>query len=428
MSGLKMILKTSSGNKDPETGIKFEKLGSLAFRRILVLIFGISGAVVLSLLAGCSAAPEKAEKKSPPATIQNPVAENQLTSLTLTPQAIERLGIKTSIVEAREIENRRSYPGEAVIPEGNSFTVSSPFAGQIELADKNIKIGREIPENTGLFRLIPFDRELRGRDLIADAERDIMASEVRIKAARQKVERARQLLDERAGSEKVLQEAEAELEIAEADNKTAASQLEFLKSNRMESPEGLLISSPVAGMLFRQFVGNKQHVAASTPLAEIIKLDPIWIRVPVYAGETDSIDQKASAEINNLSQNQAWTLSAAPVAAPPSANADSATVDLYFQVSNPQRLLKPGMKVAATLHLQGSGQKISIPRSAIVQDAYGGAWVYREQGAGVFTRQRIDIISVDDDFAVLNRGLESGIRIVTVGAMELFGEEFGGKK
>ena len=414
----------SSDNKNHlKQGTRF----SLPWKRRTVLP-GICIACTL-LLPGCGSDPEKTEKKSPPATIQNPVSENQLTSISLTGKAIERLGIEILEVQFKEINNQMSYPGEAVIPEGSLFTVVAPFAGQVAQTGDDLRIGRDVARDTWLFRLLPFDRELRGRDLTADIQREIETADARITSARQKVERAQQLLADRAGSEKVLQEAEAELKIAEADRRSAAAQLEFLKSNRMENPEGILIRAPINGTVFRQFAGTGQNVAASNPLAEIVKLDPMWIRVPVYAGETDSIDTHSPAEVTGLGRNQTWSLTAAPITAPPSANANASTVDLYFQAANAKRILKPGMKVSVNLTLRGTGEEmIVIPRSATVQDAFGGSWVYVAQEPGVFTRQRIDIRSVDGEFAVLSRGLEPGSRIVTVGAMELYGEEFGGKK
>jgi RND family efflux transporter MFP subunit len=414
-------------SSDKKYLIKQGKRSSPPWKR-RTIFFGICSACALILL-GCGSDTEMNEIKSLPATIQNPVSENRLTSISLTEEAIERLGIELLEVQLREIENRMSYPGEVVIPEGSLFTVVSPFAGQVAQTGDDLKIGGDVASGTWLFRILPYDKELRGRDLIADTQREIETADARIASARQKVERAQRLLADRAGSERVLQEAETELKIAEVDRRSAAAQMEFLKSNRMENPEGLLVRAPTSGTIFRQFAGTGQNVAASNPLAEIVKLDPMWVRVPVYAGETDSIDPQSPAKVTGLGRNQTWSLKATPIIAPPSANANAATVDLYYQAANAKRFLKPGMKVSVNLILRGTGEKmIVIPRSAIAQDAYGGSWVYVAKEPGVFTRQRIDIQSADAEFAVLSRGLEPGSRIVTVGVMELYGEEFGGKK
>ncbi len=67
----------------------------------------------------------------------------------------------------------------------------------------------------------------------------------------------------------------------------------------------------------------------------------------------------------------------------------------------------------------------SVPTSAILRDIYGGEWVYAQTAPNVFVRQRVEIASTEPEGAIASRGLEPGMRIVTTGAMELFGTEFG---
>jgi hypothetical protein len=66
-----------------------------------------------------------------------------------------------------------------------------------------------------------------------------------------------------------------------------------------------------------------------------------------------------------------------------------------------------------------------VPTAAIIRDINGGEWVYRKTGPDTYLRQRIEVASVSGDTALLARGLERGAEIVTDGAAELFGTEFG---
>ena len=61
----------------------------------------------------------------------------------------------------------------------------------------------------------------------------------------------------------------------------------------------------------------------------------------------------------------------------------------------------------------------------MLYDAHGGTWVYQKAGAHAYHRRRVEVKTVVDSLAVLAGGLEPGTEVVTDGAAELFGTEFG---
>ncbi len=70
---------------------------------------------------------------------------------------------------------------------------------------------------------------------------------------------------------------------------------------------------------------------------------------------------------------------------------------------------------------------IEVPASAILTDINGGEWVYVETAPRQFERRRVEVARIVGGRASLARGLASGVRVVTAGAAELFGTEFGTK-
>jgi hypothetical protein len=60
-----------------------------------------------------------------------------------------------------------------------------------------------------------------------------------------------------------------------------------------------------------------------------------------------------------------------------------------------------------------------------MHDIQGGAWVYQRTAPLTFVRRRVQVRYVLDNQAVLADGLQNGVEVVTAGAMELFGTEFG---
>nr|MBA2355103.1 efflux RND transporter periplasmic adaptor subunit [Acidobacteriota bacterium] len=172
--------------------------------------------------------------------------------------------------------------------------------------------------------------------------------------------------------------------------------------------------------------GPGQTVAASAPLFDLVRLDAVWIRVPLYAGDVDLVDRRSPARIVPLGDagTSEGTL-AQPVTAPPSADATTAAVDLYYAATNAAGTLRPGQRVGVRIPLINDARSLVVPRSAVLHDAQGGSWVYEARDGHVFVRRRVSVVDLVDDDAVLEQGPSAGTRVVTVGAAELFGTEFG---
>src|SRR6187431_1131896 len=57
-----------------------------------------------------------AEPANPPSKVENAVKEADLPLLKITPQAEQRLGVKTAKVELKKMPETRAYPGTVLIP------------------------------------------------------------------------------------------------------------------------------------------------------------------------------------------------------------------------------------------------------------------------------------------------------------------------
>jgi multidrug efflux pump subunit AcrA (membrane-fusion protein) len=66
-----------------------------------------------------------------------------------------------------------------------------------------------------------------------------------------------------------------------------------------------------------------------------------------------------------------------------------------------------------------------VPDSAMLYDLHGSTWVYVDQGNNTYVRRRVDVARHVAGKIVIARGLAQGTRVVTRGAAELFGTEFG---
>lgn len=72
------------------------------------------------------------------------------------------------------------------------------------------------------------------------------------------------------------------------------------------------------------------------------------------------------------------------------------------------------------------GVALVIPYSSIVYDSSGKAWSYIQAAPNVFQREAVSIDAINGTDAVLSHGPPVGTAVVSVGAAELYGLEFGG--
>lgn len=313
----------------------------------------------LLILSACG---EKAQSPvTPPAHAEAITHESELLKLTLTPQAVQRLGIVTVKIGEGQAGMMRETSGEIVVPNGAGGVPTGSVSNLAQIGTAQAAADGEVERTRAQARL-----------------------------ARIALDRATQLVAEEAGSVRARDEAAAALATAQAQASVATEQRRLL--------------GPSVAALGQQ--------------------STLWVRVSVSGTDVAAIRHNAIAMISPLGASDAGR-SARPVQAPPSANAVAGTVDLYYAIDNRDRLYRVGQRVSVRLPMGQVQHGLAVPAAAILRDIYGGEWVYTQTAPGTYIRQRVEIGSTSGTQAIVSRGLEPGMAIVTTGAMELFGTEFG---
>ena len=306
---------------------------------------------------------EKATKPpAPPAHAETIAHESELLKLTLTPQAQQRLGIAMARVGGGSASATREVAGEIVVP---------PISAN----------GVPVNSTTNL-------QQIGSQQAAADAELARATAQARL--ARIALDRAESLVREAAGSVRARDEAAAAMAAAQAALGAARQQ--------------------------RRLLGPAVAALGSQPV--------LWVRASVFGSDMGDVRRAASATVRTLGDGGA-PRAARPVQAPPSANTVAGTVDLYYAIDNRDRAFRVGQRVAVDLPLAGQTEGLSVPSAAILRDIHGGEWVYQRTAPDTFVRQRVEVASESGGRALLARGLTAGAHVVTDGAAELFGTEFG---
>jgi multidrug efflux pump subunit AcrA (membrane-fusion protein) len=289
--------------------------------------------------------------------------ERELLKVTLTPVAEQRLGIATIATGTGSATRTITVHGEIVVP---ASIGGVPTHAQTDLA-------------------VLAASQVR-------AEGDIARARAELSLAQRNAARAAELARRGVGTVRASDEAQAEVAVAAANLHTAQRQ------------RAMLGASPSA--LSRQGV--------------------LWVRAAAFAGDLGRIDRASPAQVRSLGTSGNAT-SVRPVAAPPSANASAGTVDLYYALPNQAGAFHVGQRVQVLLPATGNAGGIVVPASAILRDIYGGEWVYTRTAPHSYERRRVEIAAAKDRGVLVARGIAAGDQVVTAGAAELFGTEFGAK-
>ncbi|MCB9753016.1 MAG: efflux RND transporter periplasmic adaptor subunit [Myxococcales bacterium] len=377
--------------------------------------------VALALLTACGA-PPAAARHEPPSTVENPVAEHELTRVHLTPEAARRLAIVTATVEEHDAPGQRLVGGEISVPPGRVIPVAAPVAGVVHTTE-TLAPGARVHAGDTLLRLVPLAPV--DRDTQARAHREVTAARAQLVAAEARLERTSALARSRAGSQRAIEEATAARDIARADLEAARVRSRALRSSPLLSDVSMAVQAPSDGIVRALTVASEQVVAAGSPLLELVDADTLWVRVPVYSGDLRQLEPDADALVQPLGARDGHAgARASAVAGPPTATPAAGTVDRYYALGPETSAFSPGERVLVSVPLRRAEHLTAVPYSAVFYDAGGSAWVYACDGERVYRRARVELERRDGDAAVLRRGPDVGACVVSVGAAELYGAEF----
>lgn len=402
----------------------------------------ISGLVALLAIAAVFVAawwtvsrdPKLPGKSAPKAPASITLNEAQLNVITLNSESLARLAIRTAAIERKSVQRNRVFGGDVVVPPGQSIIVSAPVSGVLKApANGAPVVGHAVRKQSPVFELLPLLTP-EGRAALAtslvDAAGQLKSAAARRDAEQINYDRAKRLFDSDAGSRRAVDDAQAQLRLAEETYAAALARQTTLQQLLGDANHGtaslLTLESPRDGIVRAVHAMPSQQVPAGTALFEVVDLSQAWVRVPIFSGDDEQLDDDSPALVSKLTAKLGATVfEAKKIDAPPSANSLAATVDFFYAFENTDNRFRPGERVAVQLALRDEHDSLIVPWSAVVYDINGGTWVYQRTSELTFQRQRVTIRYVRNEVAVLERGPPAGTVVVTAGAAELFGTETG---
>jgi cobalt-zinc-cadmium efflux system membrane fusion protein len=396
----------------------------MRYRMIRVSVF--IGGLATAACGGGSTASGTTSTTPPAATVVGAKPEIDIATITLTADAEKRLGIETMTVTSSSPTRTRTVGAEAVVPPGLSVVLSAPVAGTLVQPTGRTALTGPIAAGAPIFGIVPV--QATDRDLRATSVRENAEAEATLTLADQRLRRLEALLKEGSASARAVEEARADHAIATAAAAAAKQRMTTAGRLPLGANDQLTVDAPFDGEVLSLSAAPGQTVSAGAPLAEVARVNALWVRVPLFAGDLTTIDATKHARVAALGRESAGPWHDAPrVAGPPSADLGASSVDLYFDLSRAAGRLRPHERVSVQLALAGaanSASALTIPESAVLRDLQGGTWVYEVRAPHVYARRRVELGDASPGGVPVTRGLTANTRIVTVGAAELYGTEF----
>jgi membrane fusion protein (multidrug efflux system) len=252
--------------------------------------------------------------------------------------------------------------------------------------------GREVAAGTPLFKVD--DAELRAEVARLEAERDL---------AVQALTRTRDLIEQNASSE-------ADLEQAEASARSAAARLE-LQQVRLERT---VVRAPFAGVVGQRYVSLGDYVTNSARLTTLQTVDPqrAVFRVPERHAERLRTGQEVTFSVAAVPERE---FVGRVDFIDPIVELPARTITVKAQVSNRDRVLKPGMFIEVRLATEVRAGAVVVPEDAILPlQGVEYVWVIAENQA---TRRQVELGVRVPGFVEILGGLEVG-ELVVVGGLE----------
>ena len=355
-----------------------------------------------------------------PAMGDTPRRDDEAAEITLTPEAIERAGIKTAVVRSQPAIASITVPGTVTSNAYRDTKVNSLVGGIVRQV--SVELGATVIRGQPLA--VIFSAEL------AEAQMKYLSTRAMFEADHQKLVRTEKLVTLGAASRQELEEITAvhvghETEVAAARQRLLLLGLSpravASLTNAAQVVSEVAIPSPADGLVIARGVNPGQVVGAAQELFTVTDLGSVWVIGDLYEKDFGSVRVGSTATISGPARN--LTLRGRVAYIDPRVDPATRTAKVRVEVPNRDMSLRLGMYVTLSFETQGGAPQTLVPRDA-VQSVGDRSVVYVPAGGdeGRFSERPVKLGSAVGDSVEVLEGLRPGDRVVVTGSFFLRGE------
>ena len=335
--------------------------------------------------------------------------------------------VETALVELGSEAHDLSLAGKVAYGEDHYSRVSSPLQGRV--LEVRVHLGEHV--QAGSVLLVLDSQE------IAQAYAEYAKEDSDLQYATRAQELAKDLYENKALAMKDLKQAENELIKARAEFRRAKERLLSLRvpAQELEKPlerqkitSRFEMKSPLTGIVVERNVTPGQSIGGESGqvLFTVADLDILQVVADVYERDLAYLALVKEGQLAKVSVEAYPDVSfpATVTTIGDVVDPASRTIKLHALVNNKDHRLKPEMFARLHIEVGESMRLLTIPREAVLEED-GKQFVYVVEGADQYVKREVAVRTISPDQVHVLRGLTSGQRIVTKGAVLIKGQEVG---
>lgn len=291
----------------------------------------------------------------------------------------------------------------------NYAEVASPVGGRI--TKSFIRLGQRVAPGSPIFEI--------SAPAVYEAGKSYYQARQEMELALKSLNREKDLMRNKVGVQKELEEAEVNYELRKKDYESMVAALKVFQINPEEMVLGqpLIVRSPIAGEIVRDRIVIGQYMKEDAdPVVVIADLSKVWVVAHVKEKDLRLIEALDEVEIRLVAMPER-PVSGTIYHISEMLDPGTRSVEVLVECDNRDRLMKPEMYGTVKLS-DREMEVIRIPTSAILQEEES-MYVLVDQGNGDYRKQNIETGLTENGKTLVVSGLTEGDKIVTAGAFYL---------
>ena len=318
--------------------------------------------------------------------------------------AIERSGIRLGEPTRQSLSGGLVIPAEVRLDPDRTAHITPIVQSQV--ASVRVKLGDDVKKGQVLA-------ELRSVEL-GEAGADIAKARAEVEVAEDRLARQRQLMDAGVGAQRALVEAEGEVKQAKAALRAAQA-----RARVYGGAGGGRLKSPIAGTVIERHAMPGEVAAPDRPLFVVAAVEEVWVVGRVYERDVGSVRKGAPASVRlGAYPERSWKGTIDYVA--PVLDETTRSAEVRVTLSNPERLLKPGLFGTIALGVDDAGAPSLVVPEGAVMDVEGKTVVFGPgDEPGEFVALPVVTGGRAQGLVEIVQGVAPGKKIVVEGAFTL---------
>jgi Cu(I)/Ag(I) efflux system membrane fusion protein/cobalt-zinc-cadmium efflux system membrane fusion protein len=333
----------------------------------------------------------KAKSATEAAPVHAETAAPELVPVTLTPERMQSIGVKTGKAEYKQVHDEIRTTGNVEVDETRLSEVQVRFAGWVQkvfvdATFQQVRVGQPL-------------LTIYSPDLVTTENEYLLAKQNRDLLARSTVPGVA------SGSASLLSSALERLKQWQIPEREIA-ELEETGQVKRE----LEVDSPSSGFIVERAALPNMYVQPGTKLYSVADLSSVWVYAQLFQNDIGRVAVGNPAEIT-VDSYPGRTFPGRVSFIWPQLDKDTRTAKVRLEIPNSEMKLSLGMFVNIRLDLP-MGRQLVVPASAIFHTGEKQI-AFIDKGDGHFEPREIETAARAGDDVVIAKGLRAGERIVT---------------